>query len=512
MFAKATKNFVREVDYGGDLIPVSSLNNLDKLQFLSLVTKKKKTWCWQKPKYHLLSVSLNDVLAKGEPIKPVVVESDFVKYEGKFENHVGGSIETSFGKINLGAGGRGVVESQSSFGNLKKQEADLQKLMKDVKGRTINLHHVLLQQMLERKHEVLCILTERIVTTQKCLISEHIQTEEKMASMVGIHTKIIKVSVSEDGNVIKDSNVILEIPAPTAIAYGVIELYIKRDGQFEFCLLHEQEGGFERESTESSSYCSLGFRDALFPHILDAVDNEKPPGPDRPRDVPLSIPSDAPLSILSKDVLQYKTQFQPFVRLSDGKREALYKTLCEFLLHEEIVVQLEDVLDNICSEDNPELRVMKDLKPPEEHSMEEFLHLLGVHLQNKQLIQKDPIHNKDLLLAAHILLSAVAELSDYALVLLRACCDLQVVPTLCCLPNVTSTDGKLTLADPMLAPLADTGRFWIAQRLFALSNINLEMTESSIRAVTMKKPRLFPIILYIALYGLWVLGCKTAQV
>lgn len=31
---------------------------------------------------------------------------------------------------------------------------------------------------------------------------------------------------------IKNSNVVLEIPAPTAIAYAVIELYIKRNGQF----------------------------------------------------------------------------------------------------------------------------------------------------------------------------------------------------------------------------------------------------------------------------------------
>uniref|UniRef100_A0ACB8FVA1 Uncharacterized protein n=1 Tax=Sphaerodactylus townsendi TaxID=933632 RepID=A0ACB8FVA1_9SAUR len=232
MFAKATKNFVREVDCGGDLIPVSRLNDLDKFQLLSLVTKKKKTWCWQKPKYHLLSVTLNDVLAEGDRIKPVVVESDFVKYEGKFEDYVSGSIETSLGKISLGAGRKGIVTSHSSFGNLKKQEADMQNLMKDIQGRTINLRNTFLQQMLERKHEVLCILTERIVTTQKCLISEQIQTEERVASMVGIRTKVIKVSVSENANVMKDSDVILEIPAPTAIAYGVIELYIKRDGQF----------------------------------------------------------------------------------------------------------------------------------------------------------------------------------------------------------------------------------------------------------------------------------------
>lgn len=70
MFAKATRNFVRETDSGGDLIPVSHLNASDKLQLLSLVTKRKKFWCWQKPKYHFLAVSLSDVLTEDKPIKP----------------------------------------------------------------------------------------------------------------------------------------------------------------------------------------------------------------------------------------------------------------------------------------------------------------------------------------------------------------------------------------------------------------------------------------------------------
>ncbi|XP_048367628.1 gasdermin-E [Sphaerodactylus townsendi] len=502
MFAKATKNFVREVDCGGDLIPVSRLNDLDKFQLLSLVTKKKKTWCWQKPKYHLLSVTLNDVLAEGDRIKPVVVESDFVKYEGKFEDYVSGSIETSLGKISLGAGRKGIVTSHSSFGNLKKQEADMQNLMKDIQGRTINLRNTFLQQMLERKHEVLCILTERIVTTQKCLISEQIQTEERVASMVGIRTKVIKVSVSENANVMKDSDVILEIPAPTAIAYGVIELYIKRDGQFEFCLLDEQQGGFERESSEVPPHShSVIFRDVMFLHQLDAVDGGKASGPES------SIPSEAPLSIFKKDILQLKTHFQPFMKLSGEDQSTLYEALRELLLHEETVTQLEDVLDNIHLEGMLESLVMKELKLPERKSIEEFLQLMGISLQEKPLRNRH--QDQALLLAAHILLSALAELSDYALVLLWACCDLQVVPALCCLPDMTSLDGTLTLADPVLAPLTDVGRFHLVQRLFASSNINLEMTESSIRAITMKKPQFLPIVIYIALYGFCALGWKT---
>lgn len=46
-----------------------------------------------------------------------------------------------------------------------------------------------------------------------------------------------QVSAKEDGNITKDTNVVLEIPAPTAIAYSVIELYVKPDGQFGECRL-----------------------------------------------------------------------------------------------------------------------------------------------------------------------------------------------------------------------------------------------------------------------------------
>ena len=47
----------------------------------------------------------------------------------------------------------------------------------------------------------------------------------------------------EDGNIVKDSNVVLEIPAPTTIAYGVIELYVRADGQFGECTSALGSGG-----------------------------------------------------------------------------------------------------------------------------------------------------------------------------------------------------------------------------------------------------------------------------
>ncbi|NXF94231.1 GSDME protein, partial [Eubucco bourcierii] len=496
MFAKATKNFVRETDSGGDLIPVSHLNASDKLQLLGLVTKRKRFWCWQKPKYHFLTVTLSDVLTEDKPIKPVIVESDFAKYVGKFEDFVQGSIETSFGKISIAAGGKGYVENQSSFGNLRKQEVDLQQLMKDVKDRTINLSSSLVQQVLERKREVVCILREKIVTTQECTISEHSQTEERISGLIGLTTKTVKVSVSENGSVMKDASVILEIPPATTIAYGVIELFIKHSGHFEFCLLDEQQGGFEKESTEGSAYPhSALFKDASFLYQPDAVDNEVYSGAQN------LIPSDASLSVLRQDLSWLKTQFQPFVKLPEDKQRALYKTLCELLLHEEMVTALEDVLDDICTGGKADLRELKAAQG----DLLDFLQLLGCSLQS-DLLQKYQPQDEELFSAAHLLISAISELPDYTLVLLRACCDLQVVPALCCLPNVASADGSVALSSPPVATLTNRGRFDVVQRLFASSNINLEMRESSVKAVTMKEPRFSPLVLYVALYGFGALG------
>nr|XP_009674747.1 PREDICTED: non-syndromic hearing impairment protein 5 isoform X1 [Struthio camelus australis]XP_009674748.1 PREDICTED: non-syndromic hearing impairment protein 5 isoform X1 [Struthio camelus australis]XP_009674749.1 PREDICTED: non-syndromic hearing impairment protein 5 isoform X1 [Struthio camelus australis]XP_009674750.1 PREDICTED: non-syndromic hearing impairment protein 5 isoform X1 [Struthio camelus australis]XP_009674751.1 PREDICTED: non-syndromic hearing impairment protein 5 isoform X1 len=503
MFAKATKNFVRETDTGGDLIPVSHLNASDKLQLLSLITKRKKLWCWQKPKYHFLTVTLSDVLTEDKPIKPVIVESDFVKYLGRFEDFVQGSVDTSFGKISLGARGKGCVESRSSFGNLRKQEIDLQQLMKDIKGRTINLNNSLLQQVMERKHEVLCILREKIVTTQKCMISEHIQTEEKIGGILGCSTKVVKVSVSENGSMMKDSSVILEIPPATAIAYGVIELYIKHSGEFECCLLDEQQGGFERESAEGSTYPhSALFGDASLLYQPDAVDNETYSGAKN------IVPSDASLSVLKQDLSWLKTRFQPLVKLPEDKQRALYKTLYELLLREEMVTALEDVLEDICTGDKLDL---KELKPAQQQELGDFLQLLGCSLQNELLLQKYQPQDKELFSAAHLLISAISELSDYTLVLLRACCDLQVVPVLCCLPNIASADGTLVLSSRLVTSLTDRGRFDVVQRLFASSNINLEITESSVKAVTTKEPRCFPLVLYVALHGFHALGGNVEE-
>ncbi|TEA22943.1 hypothetical protein DBR06_SOUSAS8410061 [Sousa chinensis] len=493
MFAKATRNFLREVDAGGNLITVSNLNDSDKLQLLSLVTKKKRLWCWQRPKYQFLSVTLGDVLTEDQFLSPVVVESDFVKYEGKFENHVSGTLETALGKVKLNIGGKGLVESQSSFGTLRKQEVDLQQLIGVAQERTINLKNSVLQQVLERKNEVLCVLTQKIVTMRKCVISEHVQIEEKCGGMVGIQTKTVQVSATEDGNIIKDSNVVLEIPAPTTIAYGVIELYVRADGQFEFCLLQGKHGGFEHERRSDSAFLDLlPLREFAFWDTPDA-------GQGLPA-------SDGPLSVLKQAPLFLERNFHPFVELPEQQQRALNDVLQAVLFDEELLLVLEQVCEDIVSSLSPSLAVLGKLKPSQQRDLVAFLRLVGYSVQGECPGPEDVVHNQKLLSTAYFLVSALAEMPDNAAGLLGTCCKLQIIPTLCHLLRALSDDGVSDLEDPVLAPLKDTERFGIVQRLFASADINLERLQPSVKVTTWKDPNVFPLILYISLNGLCALG------
>lgn len=68
MFSIATKNFVENVDSGGLLIPVSSLN--DDISILTVVVKRRRFWFWQKAKYLPADFILSDILTGDTPLKP----------------------------------------------------------------------------------------------------------------------------------------------------------------------------------------------------------------------------------------------------------------------------------------------------------------------------------------------------------------------------------------------------------------------------------------------------------
>ncbi|MEQ2166464.1 hypothetical protein GOODEAATRI_028416 [Goodea atripinnis] len=150
MFAVATKNFVEEVDDGGLLIPVCSLN--DTVGLLTVVVKRKRFWFWQKPKYLPTDFSLNDLLTGDSPVAPA-----------------------KFVKANLSLESKDSSKLQSSFGSLKKEEVEVQKLLRDSKDRVLDMSHSLIQQNRGKQKQVFGIVKERIITTQPCSVIEEVQ-------------------------------------------------------------------------------------------------------------------------------------------------------------------------------------------------------------------------------------------------------------------------------------------------------------------------------------------------
>ncbi|XP_063735473.1 gasdermin Eb isoform X2 [Eleginops maclovinus] len=255
MFATATKNFVEEVDAGGLLIPVSSLN--DTIDLLTVVVKRKRFWFWQKPKYFPTDFNLNDILTGDTALKPGVTESDFITYSGTYGDNMQGSLEMSANLVkansNLSLEGKESSKLQSSFGSLKKEEVDVKKLLQDSKTRVLDMSHCLIQQAKEKHRRVFGIVKERILTTQPCSVIEEVQQAAQCAGGLSLFgPQSLKVSLKENGSLSKDSNINIEIPIHTTIAYALIELEIKQDGRYGLCLMSGTNGGFEADGPGDS--------------------------------------------------------------------------------------------------------------------------------------------------------------------------------------------------------------------------------------------------------------------
>ncbi|CAB1333890.1 unnamed protein product, partial [Coregonus sp. 'balchen'] len=170
MFSKATKAFVKDTDHNGRLIPVSSLNDTDKLNLRSLIVKTRPRCFWQEPKYQSPGFTLSDVLKPREPgdspLSPTVKECDFVDYSGTFgdkkEMNADGNVQAKVADFKFTVGGKWFTKQKLSLGSLNKEKVDVKELL--------DMSHCLIQQTCEKAREVFAVVKERIVTTQPCSV------------------------------------------------------------------------------------------------------------------------------------------------------------------------------------------------------------------------------------------------------------------------------------------------------------------------------------------------------
>ncbi|XP_024123324.1 gasdermin Eb [Oryzias melastigma] len=446
MFALATKNFVDEVDKKGELIPVSSRNH--DIHLLTVVVKHNRHWFWQKPKYIPTDFGLNDVLAGDNPIKPDVTETDFLNYSGTISDSKKAAVDaqlTSAGTRSIG--GTECSTLKSSFGKLKKEEVELQKLLNDLKDRVLDMSHVLIRQTMKKHKTVLGIVKERILTT---MLSSVVEEEERSGqcggslSLFGSLSK--KVSLKDNASLTKDSNVTIEIPIATTLAYSVSELVVHQGGQFVLCVTSDTDGGFEIDSVAGSESSE--------------------------RD-------------LQKELESLENHFHTLSALPAPKRSSLLQKISELMQTPLAVGALQNALDQVHGDQKPDLSE-SGLEESQRNAIEAVLDLLGKCDEAASVLS-----------AFHLITSALEEMPCDCLAILRTSIDLKVLQTLELLVQCVSGSRKTPLSSLEL----EADIYKETKHLFESMNVSLN-NEDGLFAKVKPQAGHLPLILCISIRGL----------
>nr|XP_046255578.1 gasdermin Eb [Scatophagus argus]XP_046255579.1 gasdermin Eb [Scatophagus argus] len=467
MFATATRNFVEEVDHGGLLIPVSSLN--DTIAVLTVVVKRKRPWFWQKPKYIPTDFNLNDLLTGDTPIKPVVIETDFIKYNGMYGDNIQANMDTNFVhpsvQSNLSLEGKESSKLQSYFGGLKKEEVDVQKLLRDSKDRILDMSHSLVQQTKEKRRRVFGIVKERIVTSQPCSVIEEVQQGGQCgAGLDFCGPKNPKVSLKENGSLSKDSNVTMEIPIHTTIAYSLIELEIKHNGRYELCLMSDTTGGFEVDGPAWKGMFGVS-----------------------------EAPADASENSHLRQVLdQLRDHFHLLSALPVTTRSSLLQQITKIMEDRGAVASLQSVLEQKHLDMKPGLDDVAATES-QKQTIQVILDLLDQLVQTEQYTPA--------LAALYLIASALDELTYDCLAVLRMCCSSAVLQALELLVQCISGEGQMPLSSTGLAALTQDV-YEKTEHLFASSNVSLKRDGDMVKTEINQQPGHLPVVLCIAVTGL----------
>ncbi|XP_064816086.1 gasdermin-E-like isoform X2 [Oncorhynchus masou masou] len=469
MFAKATKAFVKDTDHAGRLIPVSSLNDTDKLNLRSLIVKTRHRYFWQEPKYQSLGFTLGDVLEPGEPgntpLSPTVKESDFVDYSGTFgdkkEMNADGNVEAKLADFNLTVEGKWSTKQKLSLGSLNKEKVDVKDLHNYSKNRVLDMSHPVIKQTRANPRAVLGVLTERIMTSLPCPVTNTVLKHGNVGA---------NASMKQIGSTQTESDVSLGIPANTVMAYSLIELYVKCNGQFELCLIRNN-GGFEKV------WSNYEIEEDGFMDLRGDFDTTSPLN-------------------LNEELEKLSGHLQLLSALPVAKCSSLLQLLKTTMEDREAVSVLESVLDQMCEGETPDLG---DLEESERETVQAILDLVD------QCVGKDEDEIRSSLLSAiHLIVSAMDGMTDECLSVLGSCCSPPVLQALQILvQHVAAGSGEtLSLRDAGLAVLTEEELYQRTESLFGHSEVTLKREEDTLRTEMKDQPGYLPLVMSITVKGL----------
>ncbi|XP_051949216.1 gasdermin-E-like [Xyrauchen texanus] len=481
MFKKATKKLVQQTDPHGALIAASSLNDSKKLQPLMVVLKSQKVWFWQRTKYRPTSFTLQHLLL-GNAIQPVLEETDFVKYQETYTDCVSGSAKVGGGGVAMTATGQGTIQLSLSRASLRKEDVNIQRLLMDSRGRKVDLCHPLIQQSMKRNMGF-TLLKERIFTTCECTIS---CTELEQGSCLGIFgTSFAEMSMEGSGNL--KSTIAIEIPPDTVMAYSVIEMSLSSDGYFDLCT---EPSGIEDDDIPQNNLPGSTEVDGLLKQ---------------------EIQEGSPLSNLKKALADAQTRFCSLDDLSDECHSSLLILLRQILLDRSILSALMDRLE-VLSIDEAPCFFKDELSEEQSKIISAFLDLLkceafenGCHtavFHPNGSSSKATKQSTQVLIAMHMLISGIEELTDDGLDLLGHFCTSEGLKSLKDLTNHLTANCRPLCKDIIPVFLQKEDEFHRAEELFKSCNVLLRKKDNVLSAEISSGEGFLPLVLCIAIHGL----------
>lgn len=484
MFSKATSSLVHQIDPEGSLIPVSRVNDSDRLVLMALVVKRKQIWFWQKPKYRPTDFTLSDLLLGDTVLTPGVSETEFLTYNGTIGDKYQGKLKTEGGPVDFTFDRMFLSKLNSSFGQLKKEQLNVKKLHDDSSDKLVDMQHSLVRQ-LEKHANVLAVVKERILTTTSCSVTQTTNvscTFQGVFKMLGSAGRSVEVNATDDTNIQPDNDISLEIPPGTPIAYSVLELEVKKDGHFAICLQHDTIGGFEEDSVLPPSASS---------ECLDVVDG-KLNGNGVQEKVPVSA-----LLNGSEDM-----DLSALADLPPSPRCAFRKQLQKTLNDRSALTVLQCALEELCSGNSLNLT---DLSESQRKSVSDVLDTLNSDKRGENGHCDIPPH----LNAAHLLVSALEELPDETLGLLAESSPafLEAFDTLMC--RLKQGSEPLSI-QTLPAFLKENPSFQRAEQLLGSIRVTLRRDGDRLWTETHGHAGVLPLVLSLGTHGLASL-CRGSE-
>ncbi|XP_036000882.1 gasdermin-E [Fundulus heteroclitus] len=476
MFSKATANFIRQVDPEGSLIHVSRVNDSHKLLPMAVVIKRNRVWAWQRPKYQPTDFTLADLLQGDEVLRPEANETEFLTYKGTYSDECSGKLDTTAGPVSVSLEGLGSSKLESCFGKLRKEELDVKKLLKDSSNRLMDMQHVLVQQ-LEKRSEVLTVVKERILTAEPCSVT---LTKTQQCSfqgvlrLLGLLGSLVKVCGKDENSLGVDSDVSLEIPPGTVIAYSTLELEIKKNGRYDICLQPRTVGGFESDS--------VPFDDSL--NSVDGVCNGR-----RARE-------DAFFAVFHSG--WQEMDLSPLADLPPATRRDLMEKLQDALRDRTTLSYIQSALEESC-----DYETVRDPIADEEETVTRISTTMDL-METCRVSRDGPTGDPSLLDLAYLLVSAMAELPDETLNILSnsrhdflAAFDVLML-------RLKASRGTLPIQS-LPAPLQDNQAFQRAEQLLSSVGVALRRDAEQLRVEMENTDGVLPMLLGLSAHGLALL-------